>query len=382
MFLAKKNPAFAGAEHARVTRIPEIDMLRGFAIVLMALDHARDYFHNLAFAFDPLDAAQTTTSIYLTRWITHLCAPTFLLLAGVSASLQLERGKSRKTLSRLLATRGLWLIFLELTVLSFGWSFSYPYVLFLQVIWTIGWCMIALAGLFWAPQIAVLALGVMIIAGHNLLDFVPPESFGAFSVIWVALHSGGPIFADGRPIVLFAYPILPWTGVIAFGFGLGRLFSSPPATRDRIILIIGIVFLALFLALRGFGLYGDAAVATAAGPFGALADWREAETAAAMVMAFFNVQKYPPSLMFVLATLGAVFTAWPLLTRLRGPIAKALATFGAAPFLFYVLHVYLTHALAIAANAAVGRDVNPLFDYMANVLAAPGGFQTVGFSLP
>src|SRR5690606_24605784 len=130
------------------------------------------------------------------------------------------RGKSRKTLSRLLATRGLWLIFLELTVLSFGWSFSYPYVLFLQVIWTIGWCMIALAGLFWAPQIAVLALGVMIIAGHNLLDFVPPESFGAFSVIWVALHSGGPIFADGRPIVLFAYPILPWTGVIAFGFGL------------------------------------------------------------------------------------------------------------------------------------------------------------------
>lgn len=374
--------ATAGFQSGGSGRLSEIDVLRGLVIVLMALDHVRDYTHSLAFAFDPLDAGRTTPLIYATRWITHLCAPTFVLLAGVSSWLQLERGKTKRALSWLLFTRGLWLIALELTVLSFGWSFGFPYLLFMQVIWAIGWSMIILAGLVWAPRLVVLALGVAIMTGHNLLDSVAAEQFGAAGMMWTALHEGGPVFADGRPLALFAYPILPWAGMMAFGYGLGRVFSAPAAKRDRMLLALGVAMLAFFFVLRGFNLYGDAGVAGRAGPFGALIPWREQPTVTAMIMAFLNVQKYPPSLMYALVTLGAVFTMWPLLARLRGPVAAVLATFGAAPFLFYVVHIYLVHLIAIAANAVMGRDVGGMFNYLVNVFVAPEKLQGLGFSLP
>jgi uncharacterized membrane protein len=362
------------------TRITEIDLLRGLVIVLMALDHVRDYFFlGGGFSVNPLDPAQTTPWLYATRWITHLCAPTFVFLAGVSAYLQFAKGKTTPALSRFLLTRGLWLIVLELTVLSFGWSFGLPYVIFMQVIWAIGWSMIALAALVWLPRTAVLAIGVAIVAGHNLLGPISAQTAGP---LWTFLHDGGPIFVGGIPVGLAAYPLLPWFGVIALGYGMGALFQQPPAQRDRVIFLMGLTMLAAFLLLRGFELYGNPSGALDLGPFGATASWREQTTPGAALMVFLDVQKYPPSLQFILVTLGAVFTIWPLLTRLRGPVASVLNTFGAVPFFFYVLHIYLVHLLAIAANAALGRDVGGMFNYLINGFTAPERLAHLGFALP
>lgn len=357
-------------------RISEIDLLRGLVIVLMALDHVRDYFHAGSFAVNPLDPEQTTPWLYATRWITHLCAPTFVFLAGVSAYLQFARGKAIPNLSRFLLTRGLWLVFLEVTLISFGWSFGFPYALFLQVIWAIGCSMIALAGLVWLPRIAVLAIGIVIIAGHNLLDPITAQSAGP---IWTFLHDGGPIFVGEQPVGLAAYPLIPWIGIISFGYGLGSIFTQERDKRDRTVLLLGLGMLAAFLVLRWLNFYGDPQFAT--GPEAVARDWREQGFVGAAIMVFFDVQKYPPSLQFTLVTLGLVLTIFPFLSRLPGAVRSVLSTFGAVPFFFYVLHIYLIHLLAIAANAAMGRDVGGMFNYMINVFLAPERLQDLGFSL-
>jgi len=368
------------AKLAAGVRIAEIDMLRGLVIVLMALDHTRDYVHIGALTVNPLDPAQTTPWLYVTRWITHLCAPTFVFLAGVSAYLQFAKGKSAPNLSMFLLTRGLWLIVLELTVLSIGWSFAFPPFPFFQVIWAIGWSMIALAGLIWLPRVAVLLIGLAIVGGHNLLDPISAQQFGAWGPLWQLVHDGGPIFlTQGPPAALAAYPVLPWMGVIALGYGLGALFASPPAQRDRTLFLLGLAMLAAFFALRWFETYGNPP--PGAGPFD-IGSWRDEQSFGAAAMVFLNVQKYPPSLQFILVTLGAVFTLWPLLARLRGPIGSVLNTFGAVPFFFYVLHIYLVHIMAIAANAAAGKPTEGHFNYMLNLFTAPQLFQGAGFTLP
>ncbi len=375
-------PAARPAALAAGVRISEIDMLRGLVIVLMALDHCRDYFiAGGGFTINPLDPAQTTPWLYVTRWVTHLCAPTFVFLAGVSAFLQLQKGKTQGALARLLFTRGLWLIVLELTFLSFGWSFAFPYLLFFQVIWAIGWSMIALAALIWLPRVVVLAIGIAIAAGHNLLDPIAAQQFGVWAPLWTFVHDGGPIFAGGVPVALAAYPVLPWMGVIALGYGAGALFPEAPAQRDRKLLLIGLSMLAAFFVLRFFELYGNPSAGLAVGPFGAGASWRDQPTLGAQIMAFMDVQKYPPSLQFTLVTLGAVFAIWPLLTRLRGPVASVINTFGAVPFFFYVLHIYVVHLLAITANAAFGRDVSGFFNYLVNGFVAPERLAQLGFPL-
>ena len=363
-------------------RIAEIDMLRGLVIILMALDHVRDYFLVGGFLSDPLNPLTTTPALYLTRWVTHLCAPTFVFLAGLSAYLQARKGKSGAALSRFLLTRGLWLIFLEMTILSFGWSFGFPYPFFLQVIWAIGWSMIALAGLTLLPRVAALVIGLVIVFGHNLLDPLTPPQFGGASLLWTFLHEGGPIFVGGQPVGLAAYPILPWIGVMAVGYGAGPLFVEPAATRDRKLLLIGAGMLALFFALRFTGAYGEPAIAATTGGYSAAGDWRSQETIGAQVMAFFNVQKYPPSLAFLLATLGISALLLPLLSRLKGAPAKLLLAYGAVPLFFYVLHIYVVHALAVAANAAAGREVGGLFNYLINAFTAPQKLEGLGFSLP
>jgi uncharacterized membrane protein len=363
-------------------RISEIDMMRGLVIVIMALDHVRDYFFNGAGMVGVggalLDPATTTPAIYITRWITHLCAPTFVFLAGVSAYLQFAKGKSTGQLSRFLATRGLWFIFLEITVLSFGWSFGFPYAFFLQVIWAIGVSMLTLAALVWLPRMAVLAIGVAITLGHNMLDPITTAQGGG--LIWTILHEGGPLIVGETPIGLIAYPVLPWVGIIALGYGLGGVFTEAPERRSRTILLIGLGMLAAFFALRFAMIYGDPAFPT--GPEAVWKDWREQTSFGDALMVFFDVQKYPPSLQFTLVTLGVMLTLWPLFTRLRGPVASVLNTFGAVPFFFYLLHVYLIHILAIAANAAMGRDVGGLFDYMINVFLHPERLEGIGFPLP
>jgi uncharacterized membrane protein len=237
--------------------------------------------------------------------------------------------------------------------------------------------MLALAALVWLPRMAVLAIGVVIIAGHNLLDPITIEQGG---LLWQVLHEGGPLFAGETPVGLIAYPALPWVSVAALGYGLGAVFTQPAKTRNRSVFFIGLGMLAAFLVLRLTMIYGDPAFAT--GPEGVWRDWRDQSSVGAALMVFFDVQKYPPSLQFVLVTLGIMLTLWPIFTRLRGPLASVLNTFGAVPFFFYVLHVYLIHALAIAANTAAGRDASGLLDYMINVFMAPEKLAGLGFSLP
>ena len=352
-------------------------------MVVMALDHVRDYFHDQAFSADPLNPDTTTPLIYFTRWITHLCAPTFVFLAGVSAHLQLARGKSVQQVSRLLFTRGLWLIILEVTVLSFGWSFGVPWVIFLQVIWAIAWGMIALAGMIWLPRMAVLAIGLAIVCGHNLLDPLTQAQFGEFGPLWMFLHEGGPIFVGQTPIGLAAYPIVPWVGVMATGYGMGGLFAMQPAQRDRFLIPLALGMLALFFVLRFFNAYGNPSPidGAAVGPFGGSALWNARDTIGAQIMVFFDVQKYPPSLQFLLVTLGVALPLLPLLSRLPAAARNVLAVFGAVPFFFYVLHIYLVHTLAIAANAAIGRDPSGMFNYLLNVFTAPEKLQVLGFSI-
>jgi uncharacterized membrane protein len=267
-------------------------------------------------------------------------------------------------------------------VMSFGWSFAFPYLLFLQVIWTIGWSMIGLAAMVWLPRMTVLAIGLVIVVGHNLLDPLTPEQFGPFSLLWALLHEGGPIFAGGAPAALVAYPVLPWFGVIALGYGMGALFAAAPRTRDTGLIVAGLAMLAAFVVLRGFGLYGNPAAGLDVGPYAAGASWRDQPDAGAAIMVFLDVQKYPPSLQFLLVTLGIVFALWPLLARLRGPIASVLNTFGAVPLFFYVLHAYVVHLLALAANAAAGRDASGLLDYLVVALVAPERLAHLGFGLP
>jgi uncharacterized membrane protein len=380
--LSTAQPARASSANlAAGVRITEIDMMRGLVIVLMALDHVRDYFLGgpglVGIGGNLLDPTTTTPALYITRWVTHLCAPTFVFLAGVSAYLQFAKGKSTAQLSVFLLTRGLWLLFLEVTVLSFGWSFGFPYPFFLQVIWAIGVSMIALAALIWLPRMAVLAIGVVIVGGHNLLDPLTAEQYG---LGWQLLHEGGPLFVGGAPIGLIAYPVLPWIGVAALGYGLGGVFTEAPEKRNRTLLLLGLGMLAAFFVLRFVMVYGDPAFAT--GPESVWRDWREQPSLGAAIMVFFDVQKYPPSLQFTLATLGIMLTLWPVFTRLRGPVAAVLNTFGAVPFFFYVLHIYLIHALAIGANTAAGRNVDGLFNYMRNVFVAPEKMAGLGFSLP
>jgi uncharacterized membrane protein len=360
-------------------RISEIDILRGLVIVLMALDHVRDFFIiGGSFAVNPLDPTQTTPLLYTTRWITHLCAPTFVFLTGVSAYLQFVKGKATPNLSLFLLTRGLWLVLLELTLISFGWSFGFPYALFMQVIWAIGWSMVALAVLVWLPRLVVLAIGIAIIAGHNLLDPIDARQIGGgLGLLWTFLHDGGVVFAGEQPIGLAAYPLLPWIGVAAFGYGMGAIFLSEK--RNRIVPLLGLAMLALFIVLRWFNAYGDPQFA--AGPEAVARMWNEQPNLMAQVMVFLDVQKYPPSLQFVLVTLGLVFVLWPLLSRLPKLAKSVLNTFGAVPFFFYVLHIYLVHALAIAANAAFGRDTRGLFNWLINGFTHPEYAVNSGFAL-
>lgn len=357
------------AKRSAGARIAAIDRLRGFVIVVMAIDHVRYYFYEGAFTFDPLDPTKSDLALYLTRWITHLCAPTFVFLAGVSVFLQADRGKTAPQLSRFLLARGFWLIFLEVTVIGFAWSFSIPYWLFLQVIWAIGWSMVALAALVWLPRKAVLLLGIVIVAGHNLLDPLTPEQFGSFAWLWHFLHEGGLIVIGGTTWGELYYPVLPWIGIMALGYGMGAVFVQPEEQRDRTLFALGGAMIALFLVLRGFNLYGD--------PI----PWVPGDDALITAMHFLNVRKYPPSLLYALVFLGIGFLLLPLVARLKGGLGRVLETFGAVPFFFYILHLYLAHSLAIAVNAALGRNIEGLFDFIHRVETDPAPYATFGFDL-
>jgi uncharacterized membrane protein len=347
-------------------RIQAVDVLRGLAIVLMALDHVRDYFHESGSAYDPLDFRFTTPALYFTRWITHFCAPTFIFLAGVSAWLQRAK-KDTRTLSWFLLTRGLWIVFLEATVISFAWSFSIPLLIYLAVMWAIGLSMVALSALVWLPRPALLSIGIAILTLHNLMDRVPVQRLGHLAQL---LHERGLISWNGKAIAYAEYPVLPWVGMMALGYGLGFVFLSPH--RNRFLMALGSVLVAAFLVLRVINKYGDPR------PWSTQADLIKT------LMDFMNgekYQKYPPSLMYVCVTLGPVLLLIPFLDRLKHPVAEFLQTLGAVPLMAYISHLYIVHALSLITHFAAGRNYAGLINTIHNAFFEPGALKGLGFPL-
>jgi uncharacterized membrane protein len=346
-------------------RLDSIDLLRGLVMVVMALDHVRDYFTESR--FDPLDLSRTTIPLALTRWITHFCAPVFVFLAGTGAYLSLSGGKSRSVVSRFLLTRGLWLVLLELTVVRLAWEFNFDYSFaFVQVIWAIGWSMVALSALVFLPSRAVGAIGLIMIVTHNLFDGVRADSLGFFGWPWQVLHAGGPIvYATGR-VFFVAYPLIPWVGVMAAGFAFGELFTLERVRRRNVFLSLGGGLILLFALLRGFNLYGDPV------------PWSVQGSAAMSVISLLNCLKYPPSLLYLAMTLGPAIVLLVFLEKWKGRGAGFFLVFGRVPMFYYILHLYLIHLLAIGTAALMGLNVRFL-------LAAPF-FSTPdpgwGFGLP
>ncbi|MCP8938977.1 heparan-alpha-glucosaminide N-acetyltransferase domain-containing protein [Alsobacter sp. SYSU M60028] len=320
----------AATAHARLT---SIDMVRGLAIVLMALDHTRDFFG--ASGQNPRDV--TDAALFLTRWATHFCAPTFIMLAGVSAFLYGSHGRAPGEVSRFLLTRGLWIVFVEFTFVNFGWNLTLTSGLFVaQVMWAIGVSMIVLAGLVHLPRAAVAAVAVALIAGHNLLDGIRPEALGPLAFAWTLLHVPGKLQLAPGVELLVVYPLVPWPGVMALGYAVGPVFKADPARRRALLLGAGAALLAGFVALRASNLYGDPQ------------PWRHGDTALQTALSFLDCEKYPPSLLYLAMTLGPAFILLALSEGARGRLADTLTMFGRVPFLFYVVHLPVIHLLAVA----------------------------------
>ncbi len=323
-----------GGEIQDDPRLPEIDRLRGLVMVLMALDHMRLFFDADSLRFSPTDLDRTYPFLFFTRFITHFCAPTFACLAGVGAFLYGARCSDPRALPLFLATRGLWLILLDAIAISPIWGG--PGRIALGTLWAIGCGLVALAPLSLLPPSAVLAVGAAIIAGHNLLDGIHAADLGPFGPWWRLLHEPGalPLELAGGVI----YPALPWIGVVALGYGVGPLFLRDDALRDRALYAAGLSALALFLLLRWTNIYGDPR------------PWAPQRDALYSLLSFLNLTKYPPSLLYLLVTLGGAALILPPLSRLGGRAGKALATIGRTPLFFYVLHLYagLCAALALA----------------------------------
>jgi len=340
--------------------VTSVDLLRGAVIVLMALDHTREFFH---FPVDPTDLARTTVPLFATRWVTHFCAPVFMALAGVGAYLNGSSGKTRAQLSRFLITRGLFLVVLEITVVRLGWFFNLDYTLVeLLVIAALGWSMVVLAGLIWLPRRVLAAICLAVIAGHHVLDGIQPA--GRLGWVWRLLHAPGQVVPAPGYVISIGYVLIPWMFVMALGYCCGPVFRWPPARRRRALIWAGALATLAFAVIRAINGYGD--------PNPRLED----ETPARLAMSFLNTTKYPPSLLYLLMTLGPALVALTVLRRAKGPVADIFVTFGRVPFLFYVAHLYLVHALAVAAGVAQGfpdSAIRTLYRFL------PEGY---GFGLP
>jgi uncharacterized membrane protein len=337
------EPAVASVVTKRV-RIESIDVVRGVIMILMALDHTRDFFGNSG--FNPTDPATTTIPLFFTRWITHFCAPVFFLLTGACAYLSLRK-KAKRELSRFLFTRGLWLIFLELTVTRcLGWQFNFDYhVTILLVLWALGWAMIVLSVLVYLPAWAVTTFGVVMIGTHNLFDSVESSN-----PIWSILHSPNFIVNSPGRIIFVTYALIPWVGVTAAGYGLGQIYSWPSERRRAFLLPLGIGLSAVFMVLRGINVYGD--------PL----PWSGQRSAAFTALSFLNTTKYPPSLLYLLMTLGpALLFLWAVDARTPRWLRPAL-TIGKVPMFYYLLHIPLIHLLAVAVCYARYGQVHWMFE--------------------
>ncbi|MBL7739450.1 MAG: DUF1624 domain-containing protein [Chitinophagaceae bacterium] len=325
-------------------RVESIDLLRGLVMIIMALDHVRDYFHADAMIYDPTDMSQTNTFLFFTRWITHFCAPVFMFLSGTSAYLVGQR-KGRKYLSRFLLTRGIWLIFLEFTVINFGWYFNFPppSVDFL-VIWALGISMIALAGFIYLPLPLIAGIGLLMVFGHNLLDTITVPGNDLSSVLWSLFHQAN-FFQYGNTTLFVGYPVVPWIGVMALGYCLGKLYEKDISVlrRKKVLLLAGFLAVALFVVIRYTNMYGDPS------------KWSSQKSGIFTFLSFLNVSKYPPSLLYLLVTLGPALLFLSFTESSRQWLAEKVKVIGRVPMFYYLLHLYLIHGIALFATYLCGH---------------------------
>jgi uncharacterized membrane protein len=361
---AERQPAVIEQAVGR-SRLDGIDLLRGLVMVLMALDHTRDFFSNAHVR--PTDLEHTWPALFLTRWVTHFCAPVFVFLAGTGAFLYGARGRTRGQLAWFLLSRGLWLIVLEFTLVRFGWSFNFAFdQLFAQVIWAIGASMVALAGLVFLPPWAVLGFGIALVAGLSAVDQTALRK--SLGPPWVGVALLFPGAVELGPVHVFvAYPVLPWLGVMALGYGLGPVWQLDRRPRQTWLLGFGAALTCLFFVLRFADRYGDPQ------------PWSPQPTDLFTAFSFVNCTKYPPSLLFVLMTLGPALLALAYFDREPGPLGRFLVTFGRVPLFYYLLHLPLIHGLAVALSWVEYGTV----DFWFQAPFGPRRFpENYGYSLP
>ncbi|MEP6675207.1 MAG: heparan-alpha-glucosaminide N-acetyltransferase domain-containing protein [Ferruginibacter sp.] len=327
-------------------RIQSIDLLRGLAMIIMALDHTRDFFHLPALTGDPLDLSTTTPFLYFTRWITHFCAPTFVFLSGMSAWLQGQR-KTKKELSFFLISRGLWLILIEITLITFGITADIHFgFIVLQTIWAIGFSMLLLGLVIWLPFNVILVLGLLILFGHNSLDFIEAKQMGPFPWWWGFHHQTFVPLGDGHVLGIL-YPFLPWTGLMILGYCCGKIFTRiEPPKRNKILIRMGISLLIFFAVLRFSNMYGDPG------------HWTTQKNAVFTFLSFMNVQKYPPSLLYISATIGVALIVLGLIKKTGSAISKIIIVYGRVPFFYYILHFYLLHLIEISLFISRGHTLS------------------------
>lgn len=350
----------------KTNRIQSVDFLKGLVIVLMALDHVRAYFHKDFFYFDPTDIDQTNFWIFFTRFITHFCAPVFVLLAGTSAFF-VEQKIGKNAVSKWLLKRGLWLIFVEVVIISFGWRFQFNFdSIIFQVIWLLGVSMIFLALFIHFPKKLMIPLCLLVIFGHNAFDGFTGEQWGPW---WVLLHEFNVIQLTDSITIVNAYPLIPWIFVMPLGYYLGILYKPGynAVKRHRILIFTGISAIVLFFVLRFEDAYGDLVKRIFYDDF--------TKTA----LSFFNVTKYPPSLLFLLITLGPSLIVLSLAERFKGKLFEVTVLFGKVPMFFYIIHIYWIHLLAVLAVYLSGFD--PKLMIIDDWIGFVTELQGYGFSL-
>lgn len=349
----------------KTERIVSIDVLRGLVMIIMALDHVRDFFHSAAPLYDPLDLSQTSVPIFLTRWITHFCAPVFVFLAGISACLTKER-KGKKALSQFLFTRGLWLVIAEVTLVNFGLSFFgvFSFIL-LQVIWALGISMIALSVLIFLPKRLLLIIALAIIIGHNALDNINIPGNNLQALGWSLLHQQ-QMFVYGNFRLLVAYPVVAWTGVMAAGYCFGEVYTRYQVEqRKRILITTGLICILVFIALRLSNIYGDPNL------------WSHQKNFVFTLLSFINTTKYPPSLLYILMTLGPSIVFLAFAEKPLNKITNIVAVYGRVPLFYYLLHIYFIHLAFLFIGFLAGFSMTRLINN--NILNPVKGF---GFGLP
>jgi uncharacterized membrane protein len=341
------------------SRLSSIDALRGTVMIIMALDHVRDFFHAAAISFSPTDLTKTWPILFFTRWITHFCLPVFVFAAGIGVFLFGQRNRTKAQLSRFLWTRGIWFMVLEVTVMQFAYYFNFSFGrILLVILWIFGMCMVAMAALVHLPTRWLAALSVLIIVFHNCLDGINATQFGSAGWVWNLLHQPGAFTLAGKP-VLAPYPLLPWIGVMTAGFCFGQVFLLEPAKRQRIMVRAGLALTAAFVVVRAVNRYGDPA------------PWAHQKSAVFTVLSFLNCTKYPGSLDFLLMTLGPSLLLLAYFDRRTFNANNPLIVFGRVPMFYFILHFYLIHALVVlAAWIRYGRAAST---FIFNLLPSMGG---------